>query len=279
MSEQEQLAKLIADQNAPYPEDYTTMLVEGLASRIGNVSQAKVAEVSQEIISSGNYVSSSSPRAKEGIKLNCSAEKLLINLYDIRDGLVSIFETNGTSSTLVKPLTEQINKVDSCIRMAGGEIDTFSPMRHVSGLQAPNLFKNAEKVIETTIQCYKLGRIEDAKLSKDGREISIVFSGRSGNTEYRAIGTVSSDSWSGNEAIDYIYAPEAGEMSIKAFEGGRWIDKRSTKNYEVYWNLEEGDVLEEIADSDASEKEEKVVQSNTKNNISDEEEEIASPIK
>jgi adenylosuccinate synthase len=54
-------------------------------------------------------------------------------------------------------------------------------------------------------------------------------------------GLVTSSSWNGNEAIDFIYTPGQGKMSVKVFEKGKWIDKSETGNYEIKWELEEID--------------------------------------
>jgi hypothetical protein len=126
----------------------------------------------------------------------------------------------------------------------GGEVEEFEPLNHVSGLVAPNFYKNAQKVIETTIQCYSLGDVEDAKVLQNGRMIQIVFTGSSGNVNYKASGTIESDEWTGNEAIDYIYTPGEGKMSVKAFENGKWVTRNDPKKYKAIWELEETDVAE-----------------------------------
>jgi hypothetical protein len=285
-SEQEQLAQLVGNQNAPEPSDYTDLLAQGLAQRIGEASREKVDEVKKEIEASGDHVdlTSKSSVRRQGSKLNVSTEKILLSLYNVRDGLVGLFETHGIQPAMANPIVAQIKNVDTCIKIAGGDIEEFAPLNHVSGLNAPSLVKNAQKVIETTLQCYRLGRIDSAKLAKDGKEILISFSGQQGKTLYKADGTVASDSWSGNEAIDYIYAPKEGKMSIKAYENGRWIDKSETGKYEVYWELQEWDEGTKIAKnteavSEKEQKEQKEITAEVQNNDNENgEEEISTPI-
>jgi len=167
---------------------------------------------------------------------NASMEKILVALYDTREGMVEAFETCNVNSKTAKILSGQINKLASCIRYMGGDVEEFEPLNHVSGLTAPDFYKNAQKVIETTIQCYSLGEVEDAKVLENGRKITIVFTGSAGNVNYKAAGTITSDEWTGNEAIDYIYTPKEGKMSVKSFENGRWINRNADEKYKVLWD-------------------------------------------
>jgi hypothetical protein len=106
-------------------------------------------------------------------------------------------------------------------------------------------------VIETTLSCYKIGKIEEQYVSDDGSTIEIVFSGKSRDIEYKAFGKVTAKSWEGSEAIDYIYTPGKGKLSVKAFEGGKWVDK--SNHYDVKWTLEEKDTsLEEYEEVSAN---------------------------
>jgi len=60
---------------------------------------------------------------------------------------------------------------------------------------------------------------------------------------YKAFGQISARSWEGSEAIDYIYVPETGgKMSVKTYEGGKWVDKSDTGVYDIYYDLEEIDL-------------------------------------
>lgn len=242
-SEQEELARLVGTGEAPDLEEYTEMLAQGLMERVGKVSPELVAKMQQEqdpddTVARTNRLSTPS-RMIDSKQI--SIEKVLVNLYEARDRAVILFESQHMDSESIDGLTDIINTLDICIKVCGGEIETFMPMQHLSGLGAPDIVKNAKKVIETTMQCYRFGRIESAKLSDDGGEIAIIFSGNNKGVEYQCKGTIQSRAWSGNEAIDYIYNPDGGEMSVKAFEQGRWVDTRKTGNYKLYWELEEKD--------------------------------------
>jgi len=143
----------------------------------------------------------------------------------------------GSSSSLV--LTCSINQIGSCITKLGGVANNFDPLDYVSGLEDLDSDYNVKQVITTTKKCYKLGKIIEA--SNDGNEITIVFSGNSGNKKYISKGIISSKIWRGNEAIDYIYTPGEGKMSVKAYENGKWIDRSSDSQYNIYWELEESE--------------------------------------
>jgi hypothetical protein len=120
----------------------------------------------------------------------------------------------------------------------------------------PDLSKNLEQVIARTIQCYRLGEVKEAKIKNGnkGKEIHITFEGKNNNTAYRAIGYIQSESWSGNEAIDYIYTPQGGKMSIKTFEDNKWLDKTSSGKYGIHYQLEEIKLKTESAEITESSK-------------------------
>lgn len=253
-TELEQLARLVGNPDLE-PIDTASMLEDSLRLTFGGVSPDKVREMEDEIRNSGNAVETpqlkktTASRIKtnqaEAPTITASMEKVLLAIYETREELVSAFETCNINSRTASMLAGPINKLSSCIRYMGGEVEEFEPLNHVSGLMAPNFFKNAQKVIETTIQCYSLGEVQDAKVLENGKKISIVFTGATDDVTYKAEGTITSDEWTGNEAIDYIYTPNEGKMSVKAFENGRWVDRSSSKKYKVIWNLEETDVIPE----------------------------------
>lgn len=168
-----------------------------------------------------------------------NTEVLLTTLYDVRDSLLTLFDNTNYNSPLCEILTDNINKLGSCISQIGGHVETFNPLDHVSGLKSPDVQKNAHKVIENTKEFYDMGTIEDACVKDNGKTISITFVGKNDNTKYKAIGTINvSGSWGGNEAIDYVYTPSEGKMSVKVLdENGQWKDK--SNNYEIFWELEE----------------------------------------
>jgi hypothetical protein len=179
--------------------------------------------------------------APQVVATNANRERLLTDLYDVRDSLLTSFASVNHNSPMAHVLTENINKLGSCIEELGGPVDPFDPLDHLSGLESPDLEKNADRVIATTRECYKIGSIEDACIKDSGRTIVITFSGKDeGNdASYKAMGTITaSRTWIGNEAIDYIYTPSEGKMSVKALnENGQWEDH--SDHYRISWELEE----------------------------------------
>jgi len=253
MTEQEKLSNLLRAGN-PEAENFNSadLLTSRLMEQLGPPSQSKVKEIQQEIVSSGDDLDyspvstfSSSENSKRIAQKQEEPQKdvrLIGVLRKVHGGLVDTFERIGLNSGLEDNLVNLIDSVGACLAYLGDPTEKFEPLRHLSGLQAPNLVKNAGKVVETTLNCYKIGEVESHKISKDGSEIEIVFSGMQGNIRYKAFGVVSSESaWEGSEAIDYIYTPGSGKMSVKAFEKGRWIDR--SDEYSISWTLEENDVL------------------------------------
>jgi len=173
-----------------------------------------------------------------------NTEELLTSLYEVRDNLISTFEGSKLNKVLADSITRNIHSLGSCITRLGGQVNKFDPLEHVSRLKTPDLQKNADRVIETTKQCY-LGSIEGIETKEDDvNTILATFVGREGSVQYKAAATITAaHGWVGNEAIDYVYTPGEGRLSVKAFSAGKWIDK--SDDYSIYWDLEEGTEVEE----------------------------------
>jgi hypothetical protein len=276
LTEQEQLARLVRSDDRE-PLDSASMLFDNLRSQLGDADPDKIAETKREIEASGNKIENKAIKkfATQKMPDGYSTEKVLMSLYDIRDSLIETFQSTGINSSSSKKVISSIEKVDVLIKTAGGEVDRFDPLDHCSGLQAPNFHKSAEKVIETTMQCYSLGKIDQANITDGGKIINIVFSGESGETAWKATGTIKTDEWTGNEAIDYVYTPREGHMSVKAYDNGRLIDKIACGKYKIHWDLEERAISKKQS-ATTENKEGKMEK--PQNNIDNGEEEIGSPI-
>jgi len=168
-----------------------------------------------------------------------NTEELLINAYEVRDELIDSFKQIKVGTALFKSMQTSIKKVGEIINGLGGEIEEFDPLSHMSGLNSPDTNKYASRVIENTVESYTLGSVKDAHLEESS--IVVTFEGSLGTTQYTAIGTITPNSrWKGTEAIDYIYTPGEGKMSVKtADENGRWVD--SSDGYNISWELLEGE--------------------------------------
>lgn len=288
-SEQEQLARLVGSNGSDDLMDAGSLLEQSLRSAIGNVSVERINQVRDEISAHGDVEEGVRHPQRVASKINTanekdfSTEKLLIDLYELKDELVSAFEMTGANTKASRRIEACIKKAEKSIVSIGGDVEKFIPLNHLSGLSVPNFFKNAEKVIETTMQCYQLGKIETAKIKEDGKSIQIIFSGVEGDTEYKVDGLVTADEWTGNEAIDYIYTPGEGNMTVKAFENGKWVVKslKNSNKYKVLWNLEEKPIgtTNKKASNQSELKEKKEVEINSQNNMTNENEEIGEPIR
>jgi len=228
-----------ADTTGLLEQTFMNAIPEATRRNIENASPSSMPQIKPISSNRGNQDS----RVNLAKNKDYSTEKLLISLYDIHDSLVSLFEGLNHTSPLASSLSINIDKVDDCIVELGGKIEKFIPLDHVSGLSVPADATNITKVIETTKACYNSGNIEDARSDSASKSINITFMGKDDqlNVLYRALGSiVAKSSWNGNEAIDYIYTPQSGKMSVKVLEGGKWIDR--SEDYKVGWELEELDL-------------------------------------
>ncbi len=291
-SEQEQLAQLVGVEDLE-PVITGDILADGLRESLGAISNGSFEYVAPDNDEDGEVVS---PIKRVGLKTVTSSvkntipqtriasEKTLLKLYDVHDNLIEAFEQCPVNSALSDSLSINIIKLGSCISEMGGDIEVFEPLNHISGLDIPNVVKNAEEVVQRTIQCYKLGDIKNARIKENGKEIHMVFEGVSGNTRYAASGRIVAKGWTGNEAIDYVYTPNSGKMSVKAFEGGRWVNKGLNNDYHISWELEEFDIDQDISEKSAKninhKKEiELISQNNSIDESDDGEEDIGTPIR
>lgn len=214
-------------------------------------------------------LSTVSSKEKEEVVVNSNTEKLLVSLFEIRDDMMEQVALMDINSDLVTKITSYVNKIGGCIVDLGGEVELFEPINHVSGLQMPSFIKNAERVVDNTMQCYKMGKITKTQIHEDNKTIDIFFQGNTKDTLYDVEGSVTAlKSWIGNEAIDYIYTKGSGKMFVRAFEDGRWIDK--SDQFEICWSLNES-AIEKTLTQNKNEKKEEVI-SKTVNN--DEEEDF-----
>ena len=270
--------------------DTKNMLEDGFFARLGNikVSPKKVQEMREAMENEEDL-----PQ-KEYIEkpVNYNTERILVDLFESRDILIDSFSKIGITSQS-QSMVEGINKLGSCIIAMGGEVEKFDPFSHMSGLQAPNLKKSAKRVIENTVESYTLGKIEDIDIEDEGKTIVLSFIGKQGNIDYKAVGTLTAlKNWNGNEAIDYVYTPSEGRMSVKEYDNGKWIDKSSS--YKISWELfekeenfdipievnnkeKETEVEEELIEKPIRKECKKIkeeIVNNTLNNIDEEDEEI-----
>jgi hypothetical protein len=205
------------------------MIEQGFLSRLGN----KMANLPKKVAATEESEYVEQPKT---VKYN--TEKLLLSLYEVKDGLIDTYAKIGVGA-YSKNFVDSINKVGACIQSLGGESEAFDAFAHMSGLQAPSLNKNAKRVVENTIEAYTLGKISDPKI--EDKTITLSFTGQRDSVNYKAVGTlVASKTWVGNEAIDYVYTPGEGRMSVKVFtDDGKWMDKSA--NYQISWELFESE--------------------------------------
>jgi len=217
-----------------------SLLEDGFLENIGKAKGPLKKALSKQ-------VSTVKTSAQATTAVNANTENILIKSYDVRDTLIGTFDNLELGSPLANNITGAINGLGDIISQLGGESETFDPLSHVSGLQAPNMQRNAERAIENTKYAYTIGKVDDTQVS--GKTVIVSFNGQSGETQYKAVGTITAKKeWLGTEAIDYIYTPGEGKMSVKvATENGLWSDK--SEDYDINWELFENSGSEENAEN------------------------------
>lgn len=265
-SEQEMLASLIGNGDLE-PIVTGDILEQNLREQLSGIK-----------VSKKNYDEDVSIREYEEPQINdensnIDSSQLIKAISVIRENLMGVCGLDSNVSSL---LADEINNLGNVIRYLGGSVEEFDPLDYMSGLGSPDNTKNAEEVIKRTIQCYKMGKISNAKIKNDGREINISFQGETKDIKYVASGIISSSNWIGNEAIDYVYTPSSGRMTVKSFENGRWVNKSENGDYDIAWELKEENKKEEITQTSNNKTDISEVSSNEEDML--EEGDIGDPI-
>ena len=261
-SEQEILADLIgkdSEEGFDQSKDGGDMIYDSLRKTI-KADPNIVREIEDEINNSGRDIERTSgsrdlnsnltqeyrrsKRQRVKFSEDVSVENLFLELDDVHRGLIHIFESLDFNSPLADLTIKNINRLGEAIRSIGGTVEEFNPIDHVSGLESPDIIENIEKVIATTKRCYKVGTIKDIGWYEENGEytIRVSLSGydKGSKVTYNVEGEITSDLWEGNEALDYVYTPGSGKLSVKCYEKGRWIDKSfENDTYSLYWDLTE----------------------------------------
>lgn len=164
-------------------------------------------------------------------------ENLFQELSNIRNKLMEAFDCQNQHD-VAEIISGEIKRLNKCAFLLGYEFSDFDPLDHYTGLANPDFHNNVEKVIENTLKHYQLGSVKIQKANN--QQIKIAFSGVDNYTKYSALGVITpnnNENWDYNQAIDYIYTPGSGKMSVKAFKNGKWIDE--SKNFDISWELSE----------------------------------------
>jgi hypothetical protein len=164
---------------------------------------------------------------------NIDSEKVIVGLYHIKDELIDNFQFFQEEK--IDKITKLINYVSLLIKDFGGTYEDFNPLDYMSGLESPDETGVINRIIQTTQKCYKYGTVQLSGISQDFKTISIRLIGEKNGNRYIVDGKITSNSWGGNEAIDYISTVNAGKLSVKCFENGRWIDRSS--NYKIVYDV------------------------------------------
>jgi hypothetical protein len=252
LTELEQLAKMVGGGEEREPLDTGDMLSNALRAKLGAPSAAVQEQIRQEIEASGAQIEKAAPIVSQNrrVKLpeNVSTEDMLALLYDSYDKAVDAYEiavqTEENHDMVCGQIHLLINNIIAAIRLLGQKMEPFNPLDHVSGLTAPDITRSAEQVANNTKKYYTKGLVKtDVNYDDNGKTINVIFSGTSKQIAYSAIGTITSDEWSGGEAIDYVYTPQGGKMSVKELSGGRWQDVSS--KFDLTWELIETPIEDE----------------------------------
>ncbi len=148
-------------------------------------------------------------------------------LKDVREDLIALFQEFSTENAIPKRIEGMIRKLEEIGYALGVELEPFDPLKNMSGLKSGEALENAEKVVANTLNHYKLFSVSSIKtyMGNGGPTIELHVFGEQNGMGFEVSGSVTAQTdFNGNEAIDYVYSPEGGLMSIKARSQGMWED-------------------------------------------------------
>lgn len=223
------------------PFDTGSLMIESLRGTLGSAVDPNILnQVSHEIENSGQRLASATPvtAAASGASATNAAhvEAVLLHNYDVYDLLLEVFRTVDINSDVATKLTQAIRKIEASIKLLGGKELNFQPEDVVSGLALPDQSVAMSKVVATTSAYYKMGSVRDSAIvNKNTIRMTFALNEKNNKIICRGDVTPSTGVWIGNEAIDYVYTPEGGRMTVKLLSQGGWVNVSS--DYKINWEL------------------------------------------
>lgn len=200
--------------------DTGSILANALKNKIGGkLPLPKESQDQEEVVKGESSVIDS-----VGKEFTAKAVELLDSL---RDDLIYYFQEVSSDKVASSRIESMIRKSEEIGYALGVEMTPFDPLRNMSGLKSGDVLENAEKVITNTVSHYKLFSVTSAKAfnTNKGPAIEINIIGEQGDCGFEINGkVVSNNDFNGNEAIDYVYSPDGGLMTVKARHQGAWVD-------------------------------------------------------
>ena len=154
-------------------------------------------------------------------------EHVVIAMNNLKNDMVALFQETSANNGLSVRIEAMIRRLEDIQQSIGVEVDPFDPLRNMSGLQAGEPLENADKVIANTLKHYKAYGISaiTSSMGKFGPSIQLSIFGENDGVGFEVDGFVAArEDFNGNEAVDYVWSPEGGLMTVKARHHGTWND-------------------------------------------------------
>ena len=184
------------------------------------------------------------PASGEPITHSVEAAKVVKALASMKAEAVTLFEARSDDPQVAAAAQKIIRAAESAEAACGVEGKAFEPLRHISGLKRRGELENAHRVVANTLDSsmHTITSV-DVKTKNERPVMILTVVGQRGDKGFvTKIGVAAKIDFSGNQAVDYVYAPGGGLASIKALENGRWIDVSDAFNVQVKL-IEEADLV------------------------------------
>jgi len=169
---------------------------------------------------------------------NDFSENSIATIMEVKEDLIKLYGDISKNKALSSSIERCIKKLESIEKECGVTVESFDPVKNMSGLKTVPALENADRVIENTSRYYNLFGISSIKsyVNRERPVISLSIFGESENIGFEVNGEISAViDFNGNEAIDYIYTDKGGILTVKARENGIWQDVSG--NYDLDFKI------------------------------------------
>jgi hypothetical protein len=152
-------------------------------------------------------------------------KKISSLLSKIKEDAIYLFQ--GSDESVQRIVHRMIMGLESVQANLGYTVTPFDKARYLSGLDISeaDMLTNANAVMANTLSKYRAHVINSIETVMAGGKPAIrmlVLGECDGKGFVLKASVVAKSDFNGNEAVDYL--PEAGEVTVKAFHAGRWMD-------------------------------------------------------
>ena len=208
--------------------DTASMLAAGLKTTFASGMPRRTAEEGQDASSDPVAVTFERPQQENLIAPNSVLQEHVVSsIENLKGDLIAMFQEMCSNAVLASRMEGMIRRIEDIQQSMGIEFNLFDPLSNMSGLKSGEALENADKVISNTLKHYRLYGVSSitSTVGQFGPTILLSLFGEDKDVGFEVDAFIAAKSdFNGNEAIDYVWSPDGGRMTVKARTNGAWRD-------------------------------------------------------